>query len=530
MKIRQTLGAIGALTWLAWGSLAAQRSTLSGTVVDGTSDQPLAGVELTLQTGQWKDVGAPAISDGQGRFAFRGLAPGEYSLSAEGSGFGRVYYGESLDSVSSIRMGGQGGDKSIVFRIVPRGAIEGTIRDEFGDSMVRALVSVVRPVWRDGRPVMSNVARKSTDDRGRYRFGNLAPGNYVVCAEGDQNTQAPVQGPVDYTTRVDNRFYTRTCNRAFQLSPGQRAQVDLSPPAGPAATVRGHVRNAPPQTGFQVYLSPEAGSEGWSRVGALVDAAQGTYVLRGVAPGRYRLRASAYASTGGVRKDSMAVIPVDVGTSDMDGVDVVLDSGGTVDVALHGLAENQIEPKDVSVNLRGVDAIGDNHQSTGAKDGGFHLDGLAPGSYRLSLAMPEDICVESVKLGGREVRGLPFDVPGGAAVHLDVAVSRNCGAIRMRAMRDDAAVPGAKVVLLLSGTAKDPGELKEDFANDEGEFWFSGLTPGRYLVWAWAVEGKGAMAGPASLAAVEQQATVVEVTAGDPVRVDVPLLADEGKG
>ena len=195
-------------------------------------------------------------------------------------------------------------------------------------------------------------------------------------------------------------------------------------------------------------------------------------MLRGVAPGRYRLRASAYASTGGVRKDSMAVIPVDVGTSDMDGVDVVLDSGGTVDVALHGLAENQIEPKDVSVNLRGVDAIGEQSSSTGAKDGGFHLDGLAPGSYRLSLAMPEDICVESVKLG-REVRGLPFDVPGGAAVHLDVAVSRNCGAIRMRAMRDDAAVPGAKVVLLLSGTAKDPGDLKEDFANDEGElsFW-----------------------------------------------------------
>jgi hypothetical protein len=38
------------------------------------------------------------------------------------------------------------------------------------------------------------------------------------------------------------------------------------------------------------------------------------------------------------------------------------------------------------------------------------------------------------------------------------------------------------------------------------------------------------MAGPASLAAVEQQATVVEVTAGDPVHVDVPLLATEGTG
>ena len=83
MKIRQTLGAIGALTWLAWGSLGG--ATLHSERDGGGRDQrsALAGVELTLQTGQWKDVGAPAISDGQGRIAFRGLAPGEYSLSAK---------------------------------------------------------------------------------------------------------------------------------------------------------------------------------------------------------------------------------------------------------------------------------------------------------------------------------------------------------------------------------------------------------------------------------------------------------------
>jgi hypothetical protein len=38
------------------------------------------------------------------------------------------------------------------------------------------------------------------------------------------------------------------------------------------------------------------------------------------------------------------------------------------------------------------------------------------------------------------------------------------------------------------------------------------------------------MVGPSSLAAVEQQATVVDVTAGDPVKVDVPLLTAEGSG
>jgi hypothetical protein len=97
-------------------------------------------------------------------------------------------------------------------------------------------------------------------------------------------------------------------------------------------------------------------------------------------------------------------------------------------------------------------------------------------------------------------------------------------------VRDGEAVPHAKVVLLASGTPSDPGELREVTADDEGGFLFSGLTPGRYLLWGWALDGKGAMVGPSSLAAVEQQATVVDVTAGDPVKVDVPLLTAEGSG
>jgi len=135
-----------------------------------------------------------------------------------------------------------------------------------------------------------------------------------------------------------------------------------------------------------------------------------------------------------------------------------------------------------------------------------------------------------VKLGDREMRGAVFSVAAGAALHFDVAVSQNCGAIQVRAVRDGEAVPNAKVVLLVTGTPIDPGELKEVTTDDEGGFSFSGLTPGRYLVWGWAMEGKGAMIGPSSLAAVEGHATVVDVTAGDPVKVDVPLLAAEGSG
>jgi hypothetical protein len=301
--------------------------------------------------------------------------------------------------------------------------------------------------------------------------------------------------------------------------------VDLSPLTGATATVRGRVRNLPPQTGFSLFLAPEDTGVN-QNYGAFVDPSQGTFTIRGVQPGRYRLRASVSYSGGTLN----AELPVDVGGSDVDGLDVVLDAGGTVDVALHGLTENHIDPTSVSASLRNVDSSSGSYGATPGKEGALHFGGLPPGRYRLGARIAEGGCVESVKLGSREVRGATFDLAAGAALHFDVTMSNNCGSIETRAMRGDAPVPGAKVVLLLSGTAQAPGDMMEDFADDEGEYSFTGLTPGRYLLWSWAVEGKGAIAGPASLAAVEQQATTVEVKGGDTVHVDVPLLSGEDKG
>ena len=103
MKTGQVLAAIGFLLSFGCGQLAAQghsgagRFTLSGTVVDG-SNQPIAGVEVGLQGSGREAAIDPQISDAQGRFAFGGLSAGEYSLWAQGSGFGTVPYAETLDA------------------------------------------------------------------------------------------------------------------------------------------------------------------------------------------------------------------------------------------------------------------------------------------------------------------------------------------------------------------------------------------------------------------------------------------------
>jgi len=494
--------------------------------VDG-NNQPIAGVQVSLRGNAREAAIDPAISDAQGRFAFGGLVAGEYSLSAEGSGFGPVPYAETPDAfrASEIRVGGDSGDKSVVFRIVPRGVVEGVVRDEFGDPMMRANVFLLRPIWREGRTTVSSWGQKSTDDRGRYRLGNLAPGTYMVCTGGAQNAAAPLTGPVDYTARVDNRYYARTCSRALQLSPGERAQIDLSPAAGTAATVRGRVRNLPPQAGFSAFLMPQDDGQQAS-FSAFVEASQGTFTARGVQPGHYLLRVQSYGSAQML--PLTAEVPLDVGGADIDGLEVELGAEAAVTVAFQGVDEDRT--KGFTAELRGVGTSGITRGSAPPKAGEFQFQGLSPGRYRLVLRTPAESCVESVKLGEREMRGAVFSVAAGAALHFDVAVSQSCGAIQVRAVRDGEAVPRAKVVLLVSGTASDPGELREATTDDEGGFLFSGLPPGRYLLWDWALDGKGAMTGPSSLAAVEQQATAVEVTAGDPMKVDAPVLAAEGAG
>ncbi|HUB83946.1 MAG TPA: carboxypeptidase-like regulatory domain-containing protein [Bryobacteraceae bacterium] len=529
MRIR--LSATGILLGLACWPLAAQGRagsklfTLSGTVVDG-ANQPLAGVALSLQGNGQDAAKDPAISDAQGRFAFSGLPAGDYHLWAEGSDFASVPYGESAepDAASPIRVGGENGDKSVVFRIQPRGQIEGVIRDEFGDPMPGSPVFLMQPTWREGRGAVSVRAQTGTDDRGRYRFGNVAPGAYMVCAgdSGGRGMPAPVAGPVDFAARTQ-RYYSRTCSRTFQLSPGQRAQTDLNPSAVAMATVSGHIRTVPPQTGVSVSLQPQDTNQWFGQFpDAAFNSTQGSFTLRAVPPGRYLLQARTFARNN--QSSLFAELPLEVGSSDIDDVDVDLGAQATVDVAVHGVED----ARGLDATLRAAGGTPRGPSQSGDND--FQFQGVPPGSYHLILHTPHDSCVQSVRLGDTELRGDALSVAGSAAMHIEVALTRTCGKVRVRAVRDGQAIPGAKVVLLVSGTPDDPGDLKEELTDDEGGFTFSGLSPGHYLVWAWAVEGAGAMAGPASLAAVAPKATAVDVTAGDPVNVDVPLLSGENNG
>src|ERR1700687_1382016 len=155
-----------------------KQHSLSGQIVDGLSSRPVIDVELALGTAKWESAADPATPDSQGRFVFHGLPPGDYVLSAARPDFGTIYFGELPDpgEIKTIHMGPDDEGKAVVFRLIPRSSVSGVVRDELGDPVVAASVSLSRPVWNDGRVTLQQVSQGTTDDRGQFKIDNVVQG------------------------------------------------------------------------------------------------------------------------------------------------------------------------------------------------------------------------------------------------------------------------------------------------------------------------------------------------------------------
>jgi protocatechuate 3,4-dioxygenase beta subunit len=517
--------------------------SLRGKVVDGVSGHPIRNVELRLSDLHWQQAAEPAVADPQGRFVFSGLTAGEYILSGDSPETGPVFFDELPEPglAQTIQIKPEEPERVVVFRIMPRIAIGGTVRDEFGDPVERAMVTFHRPAWVDRRVILHQVQQTTTDDRGRYRAGRLPPGGYVVCAGAARNGAgeaiAATAGPVDFASRRAPHIYTQTCDpdlggsqpAVMKVPAGQQAEVDLTLVPVPAVSVLGRLRNLPPAGGLGVRLVRD--SEFSSDPPLFTTAGEdGTFAFRGVLPGNWRLEADAsWQEPDGTRKSLLARLPIEVGSANVDGMDVPLDPAGVIDVVLHSLEGEKISPERVQLGLRPTVARSGNMQwAQPDPPAPFRFSALAAGSYRLVTRTNATTCIESATMGEQDVLHGTVTATSGMTARLDVTVSRDCGEIKGRVVREGKPVPDAKVLLLLSGSATEPDDLLADYANEQGEIQFVGLAPGRYRLWAWHVDSFGSFVGPASLDGAEEQSAVVQVDRGKHVTIDVPLLRQEG--
>lgn len=159
---------------------------ISGVVLDGSTDRPLAGVLVYLGAQGRGAVGRVSrqVTDALGRFVFTHLPPAStYFLIASKLGYFDGRYGADGPAQQSSRtITLTDGQWMNTARVVMwrTGVIAGTVLDDAGEPVVGAYVRAVRQVVVGGHPQLSVGVTTRTDDRGMYRLAGIDAGRYLV--------------------------------------------------------------------------------------------------------------------------------------------------------------------------------------------------------------------------------------------------------------------------------------------------------------------------------------------------------------
>ena len=175
------------------------KCTLSGMVTNIQTGEPVKKVTLHLTlrnvgrpaNGVFEQSGYSGTSAADGSFTFEGITPGEYSLSAEKSGFVRTQYG-SKNGTGDTTLTLSAGQKmtGVKLTLVPQAIITGRVLDDDADPIGGITVQAIGRSWGQGGKLRYFPSgNATTDDTGAYRIPNLSPGKYYVMAQ-DSHQQA----------------------------------------------------------------------------------------------------------------------------------------------------------------------------------------------------------------------------------------------------------------------------------------------------------------------------------------------------
>jgi hypothetical protein len=168
---------------------SALTGAVSGVVVDGTTNKPIAAAVVSLvSSGRGQTFSGRLVTDSKGRFVFGGLpASGSYELMASKPGYTAPGFERGIGATVSRFALAEGQWIAAPITMWRLGGISGTVLDEAGEPVVGIPVRVIAQIPRAGtfQPAAGPIA--TTDDRGFYRVGGLSRGRYIVTVPSVQS-------------------------------------------------------------------------------------------------------------------------------------------------------------------------------------------------------------------------------------------------------------------------------------------------------------------------------------------------------
>lgn len=514
----------------------ANTCTVEGTVLAADSGQPLRKAWVSLSKTEGREAPAGAVTDASGRFTIKYVEPARYYLFASRTGYVRQQYGQrdsdSSGTILALSPGQHARDVS--FRLIRAAAISGRIYDEDSEPIQNADVQALRYRYVNGQRQLAGGGFARTNDLGEYRLFGLAPGQYYVRADynprqfGDDaagNTYAPAY----YPGSGDPSDATPVALRAGDDFPG----VDFSLQPVRNVSISGRVFNAitgQPGAGANVYLIPRTRNPMTSYTFSMqnyVRDSQGGFKLEGVLPGSYYL--VGMVTVEGKRFVSRQ--PVEVGDSDVQGVNLVIGPGITLKGRLHVEGKADVSGAQIWLNPRDQQISFGNTTDTVRPDGSFGLTNVADGSYEVNVfRLPEDAYVKSARLGNEDVLVSGIEITSGqAAGPLEIVVEANGGRVDGSVGKDGKPFSGVTVVLVPEDAAmhKDERWFKQTTTDQYGNFTLRGIRPGDYKIFAWEKIEPGAYQDPNFLRRYEDQGIAVRIEDGSRQTLQLALIGED---
>ncbi|MGD0498018.1 MAG: carboxypeptidase-like regulatory domain-containing protein [Bryobacteraceae bacterium] len=537
--------ALTAALWILSASAQTTSASIEGRIINLKTGAPLRDATVVLSGPYAKRVLAPddpplpspvRVSSGeQGRFAFHGLAAGNYLISAGHAGFRGGGYGEPRVARELLPVGGGQQVKDVVIKLAPLGVIAGKVTDEAGVPLQNARITTYRyvnGVWLRTAQAGEPTPFGYTNDLGDYR-AVLPPGPYVVSAA---YPFALARLEPDLTPGLGHP------TTYYPNAPGPENAQPLTVVSGETVKADFKLRKAPAYR-ISGFLAGPDGRRVWGQacVGILPkDSVPSDFLLLG-------------SITSGFQDGAFTIVAVPAGSylltaaalcgseAPVSGVQALEVSGNLDDLKLHVTPAQQVPGTlklEGDANLAGASVYllpierfpGRVPNLTISNSSSLIFEGALSLHYVPEVRrLPINCYVKSARYGGQEVAATGFQPVAGASLELTLST---LGAAQLTgSVADQAGRPVRyPLVTVMPSDGGPVASAKSVMGDADGKFVFQALRPGEYRAAAFEeVFDAARLAGDPRISKLyRERGKVVTVQPGTPPAVALTLIgADE---
>lgn len=514
--------------------------SVSGVVINSSNGEPVRKVTLILAAkDEEKGISYEAESDGNGRFVFQDVQPGDYLVHADRTGFMRDSEGAPGAPPPSLKVESGPFVKDVRVRLVPLGVITGRVLDEDGDPVRGATVTAFEYSYFRGKKQLGQIGRVSANDKGEFRLFGLRPGKVYLRASsrnyGIHRVSFGGKGIVGFvgaSSRAGDSatFFPSATDAAHAvpielLAGAQVHGFDIRLRRDALYSVRGTLprplRN-PGQDNHGSNYMLQLVSRGDTNEGYSLQMDNESFEFKEVPPGSYFV-----VCTVDDEKHLSSRQPVEVVNADVEGVTLNL----VAPVELSGTLRVEGTPlrplEHLNVMLQPANSSRFGGAATEVKpDGSFVLQNVIPDVYQLVIGPHPGSYLKSVRLGDEEASAARIDLTKGSgslAILLGTDVGEVEGTVK-KANGDPAA--RVRVTLIASGKQLGRGDLsRSGFTDEQGKFQVKNIAPGDYEIFAWEDVPIGAPQDPDFRKPFEKQAVAVKMDSNGQASVELKAIS-----